>query len=158
MANDFGQNPYATPEGAASTDSIPMGVGQYGGIRRLPYFGYGFLAGILFNVISAGAGALAANESTAILGMVVLVVAVIGYIAALLYIVSQRLVNIGSSPWWCLGALVPLLNIFIGVRCLVCPEGYDHHKTLDGPAKVMLGIAITVILLAVLAVVFAGMA
>ena len=136
---------------------------SYGGIRRLAYFGYSFLAGIIYQLVvlglaaalGGGGGAGAGGAATAGMG-VAIIACVIIYFLVLLYIVSQRLINIGSSPWWCLGMIVPLLNIFVGVRCLVCPEGYADHKTLDGPAKIILGIAIAAIVLAVLAIVFVG--
>jgi hypothetical protein len=43
-----------------------------------------------------------------------------------------RLVNLGMSRWWYLANFVPILNLWIGYRCFVCPAGYAYHKKLDG--------------------------
>ena len=145
-------NPYVTPVSAAD-GGIPVGR-SYGGIRRLAYFGFTFLAAIVYNVVSLGtAGAMSGmgNDAAPIV-FVIWIVMFFAYLGVIMYLVAQRLINIGSSPWWCLGMFVPILNIFVGVRCLVCPEGYNDHKKLDTPAKIMLGIAIAIILLAIIAI------
>lgn len=62
----------------------------------------------------------------------------IGLAAALLpsilviYFLLMRLVNLGMSRWWFLGAFIPLLNLWLGYRCFACPPGYAYHKKLDG--------------------------
>ena len=35
------------------------------------------------------------------------------------------------SRWWFLAAFAPVLNLWIGYRCFVCPAGYAYHKKLD---------------------------
>lgn len=35
---------------------------------------------------------------------------------------------------------VPFMNIWITWRMFACPSGYDDHRTLDTPAKVISGI------------------
>ncbi len=50
----------------------------------------------------------------------------------LIYFLLMRLVNLGMSRWWFFGAFVPLLNLWVGYRCFVCPPGYAYHKKLDG--------------------------
>ena len=52
---------------------------------------------------------------------------------------------------------VPILNILVGVRALCCPEGYAHHKTLDTPAKVLIGIFIGLLVLVVLGTIISAM-
>ena len=54
--------------------------------------------------------------------------------------------------------LLPRLNSDIGrhcvgLRCTAYPEGYEDHKTLDGPAKILIGIFVAAIVLTILAVV-----
>lgn len=160
MNNPFETNPYQTPSSESSAMS-GMPNRTYGGIRRLPYFGFTFLAAIIYQVVvvgivaALGGGGNGNGNGGIVLG--VTIVALLAYLGVLFYIAGQRLINIGSSPWWCLGLMVPLLNIFVGIRCLICPEGYSDHKTLDTPAKVILGLAIAMIVLAV-ASLFIGLA
>lgn len=51
--------------------------------------------------------------------------------------------------------MVPLLNIFVGIRCIAYPEGYEDHKTLDTPAKVIIGIFVGLLVLVILVAVLA---
>ena len=52
-------------------------------------------------------------------------------VAILIYLVLRRLVNVGMSRWWFLVLAIPVLNLWVGFRCLVCPSGYAHHRKLD---------------------------
>ncbi len=51
----------------------------------------------------------------------------------------KRLTNLGMSHFWCLAIFAPILNLWVGYRCLACPAGYAYHKKLDAP-----GIALAV--------------
>jgi hypothetical protein len=52
-------------------------------------------------------------------------------VAVLIYLVLMRLVNLGMSRWWALVIAIPVLNLWVGFRCLVCPSGYAYHRRLD---------------------------
>lgn len=44
----------------------------------------------------------------------------------------KRLANVGMTGWWLPGFAVPLLNLWLGYRCLACPAGYAVRRKLDG--------------------------
>jgi hypothetical protein len=52
-------------------------------------------------------------------------------IPVLLYLILERLANLGMSRWWALALVIPVLNLWFGFRCLVCPAGYAYHRKLD---------------------------
>lgn len=145
-------NPFEAPTSFGDIASENHPPRHYGGIRRLPYFGYGFLLNIAINIVQAVAGA----AEVPVVALLMIPISLGGAIA----LAWQRCKNIGMNPWWSLGLLVPLLNIFVGIRCIAYPEGYEDHKTLDTPAKVMIGIfvaaLVVIILVAVLAVVMSA--
>lgn len=138
-------NPFAAPADRYEAVDVALEMRDYGGIGRLQYFGYSLLVGIINNVLQLVA-------ASAELPAAVLVLTALGLIASIVLIV-QRLKNLGYSGWWVIGFIVPILNILVGLRCLAAPEGYADHKTLDGPAKVILGIFVGVIVLAIAAVI-----
>jgi uncharacterized membrane protein YhaH (DUF805 family) len=74
---------------------------------------------------------------------------------ALIIITVLRLHNMGTSGWWSLLIFIPVVNIFLDLRCLAYPEGYSDHRRLDSAARVILlltlgAIAIYAALLAVI--------
>jgi uncharacterized membrane protein YhaH (DUF805 family) len=143
-------NPFTAPESFGDISGQATLTREYGGIRRLPYFGYGFLLNVGVQVIQS----IAAAADAPVVVLLTLPVSIIGAMA----LAYQRCLNIGMNPWWCLGLIVPLLNIFVGLRCIAYPEGYEDHKTLDTPAKVIIGLFIAMFVLIILLVVFAVMA
>ncbi len=52
-------------------------------------------------------------------------------VAVAIYLILKRLVNVGMSRGWALLLAIPILNLWVGFRCLVCPSGYAHHRKLD---------------------------
>ena len=153
ISND--SNPYAATT-TLETLAPPSQYGSYGGIGRMAYFGYSFLAVLIYNGIVAAVGA-AGNGAPGGGLVAVIGIALLVYLAALLYIVAQRMINCGYSPWWCVGTLVPLLNILVGFRCIACPEGYADHRTLDTAGKIWVGLFVALILLVVVAIAVAMM-
>jgi uncharacterized membrane protein YhaH (DUF805 family) len=144
------ENPYQSP--LDDTLAVPLDepLRDYGGIGRLAYVGYSFLVGVVANGLAVAAAGTEAGP--AILG-----IAVIGLIAMSLYVVVQRLKNMGYSAWWSLLIFVPLANILVGLRCLICPQGYADTKKLDTAGKVVTGIVVVLFLLFVLALVASNM-
>ena len=69
----------------------------------------------------------------------------------------QRLMNLGMSRWWILAIFIPILNFWLGYRCLACPAGYAYHKKLDSAGVVLAILYGSLLMLAGLAVV-AGIA
>jgi len=58
-------------------------------------------------------------------------------IGVLIYLVMSRLVNLGMSRGWAVVLAIPVLNLWVAFRCLVCPSGYAHHRKLDRSGKVI---------------------
>ncbi len=138
-------NPFAAPSMENDWARENVRGKEYGGIRRLPYFGISFGVGIVNSILQAVADAAGAPA-------VVLIFVLLGLVVSIVLIV-QRLKNLGYSGWWTLGIIVPFLNILIALRCLAAPEGYADHKTLDTPGKVICGIFLGLIVLLLLIVV-----
>jgi len=70
-----------------------------------------------------------------------------------IFITVQRLKNMGYSGWWSVLIFVPLANLLVGLRCLICPAGYADTKRLDLAGKIITGIVVTVFLLFVAGIV-----
>ena len=161
MTATLNRNPYA-PSHTQEPYAAQLAQRGYDGIGRLVYFVMSCLTGLAFNVVNmnlaAGAGAEAAPSGST-LGIFLL--AFVGYIAITLYLVAQRMINIGASAWWSLGSLVPLLNLYVTGRCLICPSGYDDHKQLDLTGKIVMGLLIIpvfLVFISVFALIFVGSA
>lgn len=139
-------NPFSAPDVFGDISGQTTPARQYfGGLRRLPYFGYGFLLNVGIRVIQS----IAIAEGAPWIALLMLPVSIIGALA----LAYQRCLNIGMNPWWCLGLIVPILNIFVALRCIAYPEGYEHHKTLDTPAKVLIGLFLAAFVFVLFAVV-----
>lgn len=113
----------------------------YPGIRRVPYFLGTLVLGALNFAVALGGSA----ELSLVFSIVLLILS--------LMLVASRLRNIGSNGWWCLLMLIPIVNIFVGLRCLAMPEGYRDHRTLDTAGKVVIGLFIGIFVLGILAAV-----
>lgn len=70
------------------------------------------------------------------------IIAVGGLIPCATYLAARRFQNQGASGWWAVGLLVPLLNLYVGLRALSLPEGYSDHRTLDATAKAIIAFAV----------------
>ena len=132
-------------------------VPRYEGYGRLRYFlttmvmtlvFYGILFGAMFLIYKA-------TESFGA-GIAVLFLLGIGFMIASLYVGAQRTKNLGMSGWAVLWSFVPFMNIWIGWRMMACPEGYEDHRTLDVPGKVLTGLWIALMVLAIGSSLFAG--
>ena len=147
IPSSISPNPYSPPTAFSKPIShAPSRRGPYGGIRRLPYVGFIFLAVVIYQIVVFGIMICFGPH-----GIFLVVPALLLYVCVIMFIVSQRMINCGYTPWWCLGTIVPILNFLVAFRALACPEGYADHKTLDTPAKVIAGLFITFLVLSVLA-------
>ena len=78
-----------------------------------------------------------------------------GFLMSLLFLfpIAERIRNMGWSPWWCLLSLIPIINLFVGVACLACPEGYAQSRKLDMPGKIVAcAIALVFVVIAVVSI------
>ncbi|MFO0132992.1 MAG: DUF805 domain-containing protein [Planctomyces sp.] len=147
-------NQYNPFEVATSVDvaTEPAGARVYGGMRRLPYFGYLFggyviTALLQFGLFAALTGGMAPGAGS----MWVLILPGAVYQILAIWVTAKRLQNQGYSGWWVLGLIVPILNIAVSVKCIAAPEGYADHKTLDTSGKVVVGLLLAAIVLTVAA-------
>lgn len=132
-ASDPNLNPFAATTTLEAADPVAL-QRSYGGIGRLAYIGLTFLAAIVYNLVLFVLGWVNVGATELLVIPVILI-----YFAALLWIIAQRMINTGYSPWWCVAMLVPILNILVLVRCIACPEGYADHRTLDTAGKIIAG-------------------
>lgn len=70
-------------------------------------------------------------------------------LGVMIYLIVQRLKNLGYGGLWVLGIFVPILNLIVLVRCLAGPEGYADHKTLDTAGKVIVGLILGLFVLVI---------
>lgn len=140
--NVFMDNPYSSPVAFDQKLESSRGNRHYGGIRRLPYLGIAIGMGVVQNIL---VGLIASDEALQSLSLFV----VIGFLILSFVPVYYRLMNIGMNPWWCLLMIVPIANLFIGIRCLVCQEGYEDTKKLDTAGKVVTFIVVGLFLLVI---------
>lgn len=125
-------------------------VPSYEGYGRLRYFLTYMVMTIVFYAIAFGIMFLivksteSVGASLAVLGLLAIV-----FMIAALYIGAQRTKNLGMSGFAVLWSFVPIMNIWIGWRMMACPEGYEDHRTLDTPGKVLSGIWIALMVLAI---------
>lgn len=125
-------NPYSAP--AVTFDPLAAeGRPTFGGVNRSQYITWTIASWILncvvLRILAPHLGAYA---------QVVAIGFLLFQIGVIFYLVAQRHINLGYSPYWAIGMLIPLVNLFVGVRCMVFPEGYAHHRRLDGVAWIML--------------------
>ena len=132
------QSVYAAPSADLNTQSA---VTDYPGMRRLPYFGYSLAIQFLYYAMLAASGECPAMVMDALALMM----------GGSIYVLVQRLRNTGSNGWWAALIFVPLVNIYIGLKALAFPEGYDDHKQLDGPAKIIMALFLGSIVLGIVA-------
>lgn len=147
-----------------ASELINDGTGReirYPGYGRLRYFltnlgitvvFYAILAVMFFAVFNSSGGQGAGTGF--VLGFVLLsgIMMVVS-----LYVAYQRVKNLGMSGWALLWTLVPFMNLWIGWRMFACPAGYDAHRTLDTPAKVISGIVVGLFALGIVANIVAAM-
>ena len=146
------KNPYLASEQIAQATGHPM---IYPGFGRLMYFLMNLVItvvfyAILFVVMFAAWGTSGSDATGAVIGIGFFVTGLVMVIASLI-IAYRRVKNLGMSGWALLWSLVPFMNIWIGWRMIACPAGYENHRTLDTPGKVITGIMIGLIGLAVVA-------
>jgi hypothetical protein len=56
----------------------------------------------------------------------------------LVWLLLNRLTNVGMNRWWSLAVVVPLLNLWVVFRCLLCPAGYAYHRKMDRSGVAMI--------------------
>jgi uncharacterized membrane protein YhaH (DUF805 family) len=153
-ANPVSENPYLVTERTRNTlgESSYSAPVEYPGYGRLRYFlsimvvtvvFYAILFAVVFAMFrSSGSGGT-------VVGVVLLIALLM--LVVTIYIGLQRLKNLGMSGWAILWTLVPIMNLWIGWRMVACPAGYEHHRTMDTPAKVITGLWVGMIVLSVAA-------
>ncbi len=146
------KNPYLASEQIAQGTGRPV---HYPGYGRLRYFltylaitvvFYAILFVVMFAAFSGGVGEGMGAAAVIVIFIAGLVMMVVSFFAA-----YQRVKNLGMSGWALLWTLVPFVNFWIGWRMIACPPGYEDHRTLDTAGKVISGIMVGFVGLAVVA-------
>ena len=140
------ENPYSAPAAFDQRIENATGLRRYGGIGRLAYLGIAIVLAVVQNVV---AELLATEDDTRFWILLVNIFFLFLSIIPVYY----RLKNTGMNPWGCLLMIVPIANLFIGIRCLVCQEGYADSKKLDTAGKVAAFIVVGLFLLLVVGLV-----
>ena len=130
---------------------------EYGGIGRGMYF-LGMIGANAVSLIAQVIGQSIVVQGARGLGVIVILLGSIVALVVSFVLVVKRLNNVGMSGWWSLLLLVPIANLIIGVRCLVCQEGYQDTKKLDTTGKVITGIVLGLFGLVVVGVLIAVIA
>lgn len=123
----------------------------YPGIGRLAYVG---LALACFPIIGGIAWALRSSgfDSRPFNLLVMIVI-----LAAWFGLPAYRLKNCGYPSWYALGMVVPLVNIWVYTICLAAPAGYADTKKLDLPGKIIAGVAVGLLVLALIGALLDGL-
>lgn len=135
-------NPYAP---TAETATPPEGLTVPNvGIGRGLYFGLIFAIGLLQEFLEENAGFSQTSME--------IFPTLIGSIVTL-WLTSLRLQNMGYTGRWCLGLLIPILNLLVFLKCLGCPAGYAVDKKLDTTGWVLLAIMLGMIVIGGIAII-----
>jgi uncharacterized membrane protein YhaH (DUF805 family) len=132
---------------------------EYPGIRRLPYFLY-LIGGVITLVVTLMVvlpllGPVYVSDAEEIVDSILkMMIPVIIFSIAMLYITVLRLHNVGSTGWWFFGLFFPVLNIYAFAMIFAFPEGFNDHHKLDLPAKVMITIFIILLLVELWAIIY----
>ncbi len=131
-------DPYSTPQ----QESVATQMGQasdWPGARRRGYIFFTMIFPYLWAIIIGfGAPFLLKTFGEQIMQVATPLLMILPFLL-LIFIFFRRLVNLGMSCWWFLGAFIPLLNIWLGYRLFACPGGYAYTKKL-GPAGIFLAL------------------
>jgi uncharacterized membrane protein YhaH (DUF805 family) len=154
-------NPYHVSERTRNSiaPSQPDAPVEHPGYGRLRYFlslfvttivFYAILFAVMFAMFKGGDGS-AAGPGVAMALLFLLVV------VSSIYFGVQRLKNLGMSGWAMLWSLVPIMNVWITWRMVACPAGYEHHRMLDTPAKVITGLWLGMVGLSIIGGIVGGL-
>ena len=61
-------------------------------------------------------------------------------VGVMVLMVFSRLSNLGMNRVWVLGMIIPFVNLWLGYRCVACPDGYGYGRKMDYP-----GLAVAVV-------------
>ena len=108
-------------------------ITQHDGIGRVTFAGVSILIGI-FGLILSSISVIDTHIVCLAMGATIMLPAV------------SRLKDIGKNPAWCFLFLVPGVCIVVWIPCLLLPTGYQRHRQLDLPAKIIIGIFVAILM------------
>ncbi|MGW8390374.1 DUF805 domain-containing protein [Pseudoduganella sp. HUAS MS19] len=145
-------NPYSMPQSKlterVSDDTyMPKFLSLNGRIGRVRYFAYGFLAGLLMlpvMFLTIGMGALSGMMADAGAGggMLGMVIGYGLYFAVTIILARRRLHDMGKSGWLSILAIIPLVQIIVGLWLLFGPGDEGANEYGPAPAKNTTGVLI----------------
>ncbi|MGJ8671421.1 DUF4339 domain-containing protein [Rubritalea sp.] len=162
-------NPYASPESEnALQDAMnARNGGSYPGMGRVAFILWNILLGIgttgallflIFGLASFSPENGMEGLGEALVGgiMIGLILIYLGGILVSILIACSRLKNLSMSRWNYLWSFIPFANIWLSYRLVACPAGYQQHKQLDTPGKVIKILFILLIVLYMIMLIFSA--
>ena len=125
------ENPYAAPQVVVSDDVFSAEIASRDqGIGRLIYIFIMLLILMmrLFVLIFINSGFFIVHGQMQMMltFLTIFIVMVIQKV-----VVEKRLINVGSNPRWSWLVFVPIINLPVYVRCIICPPGFQQTRKLD---------------------------
>jgi uncharacterized membrane protein YhaH (DUF805 family) len=146
-------NPYSAPDAALDSGhdatyepKVFSFSGRIGRMRYLAYsFGISFLLMFIVGFVTAVMGYMGAAAGESMLGIVVLGITTLVYIAVIVLSIGfarRRFNDLDRSGWWILTFLIPLVNLLVSIYLVFFPGSEGSNKFGPAPTDNSIGVLI----------------